>query len=180
MQSPLYFWYESAHALLSPARALTDATRLFYANPWNPVSRTPFGRTMAAACEMFERTTRRYGKPAFGFETTLVGGGRVRVTENVVWERPFCSLVHFERGLGASRPRQPKLLIVAPMSGHYATLLRGTVEPFLSTHEVYITDWSDARAVPLSQGRFDLDDYIDYVIEMLRLLGPDVHVMAVC
>ncbi len=97
----------------------------------------------------------------------------------MVWQRPFCNLIHFERAL--DRPRNDsKLLIVAPMSGHYATLLRGTVEAMLPKHEVYITDWIDARAVPLSEGRFDLDDYIDYLISMLHALGRETHVVAVC
>ena len=180
MQLPYYMWYEAAHAMLGPARALADSTRIFYNNPINPLSKTPVGRSLAAACELFERTTRRYGKPVFGLDTALVGGERVAVIERVVWERPFCNLIHFDRALGEMRERQPKLLIVAPMSGHYATLLRGTVETFLPTHEVFITDWVDARTVPMSEGDFDLDDYIDYVISMLHLLGPDVHVMAVC
>jgi poly(3-hydroxybutyrate) depolymerase len=180
MQLPYYMWYEAAHAFMSPARALADSTRLFYKNPMNPVSHSPMGRSIAAACELFERATRRYGKPIFGFESTVVAGQRVAVLERVVWERPFCKLLHFDRALGEMRARQPKLLIVAPMSGHYATLLRGTVEAFLPTHEVFITDWVDARLVPITEGRFDLDDYIDYVISMAHLLGPDVHVMAVC
>ena len=180
MQLPYYMWYEAAHAMMAPARALTGSAKLFYDNPLNPLSKTPLGRSMSASCELFERTTRRYGKPIFDLPTTLVGGERVAVLERVVWERPFCQLLHFDRALGEMRPRQPKLLIVAPMSGHYATLLRGTVEAFLPTHEVFITDWVDARVVPISEGGFDLDDYIDYVIGMLQLLGPDVHVMAVC
>jgi len=180
MQLPYYMWYEAAHAMMAPARALTGSAKAFYDNPMNPLSKTPLGRSMSASCELFERTTRRYGKPSFDLPTTLVGGERVAVLERVVWERPFCQLLHFDRALGEMRPRQPKLLIVAPMSGHYATLLRGTVEAFLPTHEVFITDWVDARVVPISEGGFDLDDYIDYVIGMLQLLGPDVHVMAVC
>lgn len=175
-----YYVYEAAHAVFGPARAVSDATQLFFKNPANPLTYTPYGRSMAAACEMFERTTRRYGKPAFGFDTTLVGGRRVGVRERIVWEKPFCRLIHFDRDLGAKRPKQPTMLIVAPMSGHYATLLRGTVEAFLPTHEVYITDWIDARMVPLAMGRFDLDDYIDYVMEMVRTLGPNVHVLGVC
>ena len=102
------------------------------------------------------------------------------VAEQVVWRKPFCSLLHFKRELPKGRPADPKLLIVSPLSGHYATLLRGTVEAMLPAHEVYITDWQDARMVPLSDGTFDLDDYIDYVIEMFRHLGPGTHVMAVC
>ena len=102
------------------------------------------------------------------------------VTEKVVWSRPFCNLIHFERDVPAGRRPDPKLLIVAPMSGHYATLLRGTVEAMLPHADVYITDWTDARMVPVGEGKFDLDDYIDYVIDMLHELGPDTHVMAVC
>ena len=119
--------------------------------------------------------------PAFGLDETTINGVKVAVEERVVWERPFCKLVYFDRKIQASRRKpQPKVLLVAPMSGHYATLLRGTVEAFLPGHEVYITDWTDARLVPLAEGRFDLDDYIDYVIGMLQMLGPDTHVMAIC
>ncbi len=175
-----YLFYETGHMMLAPARAASDATKLMFQNPVNPLSHTPYGRTVAAGCELFERTTRRYGKPAFGLDTTTVDGETVQVRERVVWERPFCRLVHFDRFRGGDARPQPKILLVAPMSGHYATLLRGTVETFLPTHEVYITDWADARMVPLVEGRFDLDDYVDYVIEMTRLLGPDVHLMAVC
>ena len=136
---------------------------------------------MAAAAELFERSTRRYAKPEWGIESVLVGGERAPIHIATAWERPFCRLLHFER-MFCHMPRrpQPKLLIVAPMSGHYATLLRGTVEAFLPNHDVYITDWVDARMVPLSEGRFDLDDYIDYVISMLHFLGGDTHVVAVC
>jgi len=180
MKLPLYMWYEATHAMLGPARALAGSTKLFYNNPANPLSHSPFGRGVAAACEMFERTTRRYGKPEFGYGSISVNGVQTEIVEDVLWSKPFCNLVNF-RKMSAGRPlNQPKILMVAPMSGHYATLLRGTVETFLPTHDVYITDWVDARTVPLSTGRFDLDDYIDYVIEMIRLLGPDLHLMAVC
>ena len=175
-----YQFYELNHAALQPARAYADAVRLFYANPLNPFAHTPWGRSVAAMAELFERTTRRYGKPRFGLETTVVDGEAVAVTERTVWSRPFCNLVRFERALAAERRPDPKLLIVAPMSGHYATLLRGTVEAMLPHADVHITDWADARMVPVAQGRFDLDDYIDYVVDMLHRLGPDTHVMAVC
>ncbi len=175
-----YYWYETAHLMLSPARAATDATRLLFSKPVNPLTHTPYGRTVAAACELFERTTRRYGKPAFGYQTKHVDGQRVPVIERIVWERPFCDVISFDRRSMTRTQPQPKVLMVAPMSGHYATLLRGTVEAFLPTHQVFITDWADARLVPLSEGRFDLDDYIDYLISMFRALGPDLHVMAVC
>ena len=175
-----YQLYEMNHAALLPARAYAEAVRMFYSNPLNPFSQTPWGRSVAATAELFERTTRRYGKPAFGLSTTVVDWKTVPVAEKVVWSRPFCNLIHFERAVPAGRRPDPKLLIVAPMSGHYATLLRGTVEAMLPYAEVHITDWVDARMVPVDQGRFDLDDYIDYVVEMLHALGPDTHVMAVC
>ena len=175
-----YQLYEFNHAALAPWRAIADATRLTFQNPFNPLSETAFGRSVAATAELFERTTRRYGKPEFGLHETVVDGRTVPVQERVVWSKPFCSLLHFEREVPKGRPEDPKLLIVAPLSGHYATLLRGTVEAMLPNHEVYITDWADARTVPLAAGRFDLDDYIDYVTDMFRLLGPGAHVMAVC
>ncbi len=179
--APAYWFYELGHASLNPARALADAGKLFFKNPANPWSHTEFGKTMAAGYELFERSTRRYGKPEWNISSTLIGAERIPVHISSVWERPFCRLLHFERMFDhAPRRPQPKLLIVAPMSGHYATLLRGTVEGFLPNHDVYITEWIDARVVPLSQGRFDLDDYIDYLISMLHFLGGDVHVIAVC
>lgn len=174
-----YYWYETAHWLLGPARAASDVTKSMLTNSGNFLGETPYGRTMTAACELFERTTRRYGKPAFGLSTTTIGGQEVKVTERIVWEKPFCDVISFERAQKSAKS-QPRLLIVAPMSGHYATLLRGTVETFLPTHQVMIADWADARMVPLAEGRFDLDDYIDYLIDMFRTLGPDLHVMAVC
>jgi poly(3-hydroxybutyrate) depolymerase len=179
--APLYWFYETSRAALGPSRVWADATRLLFKNPINPLSFTTFGKSVAAACELFERSTRRYSKPEWRIETTLVGGERVPVQISAVWERPFCRLLHFERVFEHAPKRpQPKLLIVAPMSGHFATLLRGTVEAFLPNHDVYITDWADARVVPMSEGDFDLDDYIDYVIDILHELGGDTHVIAVC
>jgi poly(3-hydroxybutyrate) depolymerase len=180
MQKSGYFFYEAMHAVLGPARAASDAIGLFYRNPINPLMHTAYGRSISAACELFERTTRRYGKPVFGLPTTVIGDETVTVSERIVWKNTFCNLLHFERTLPKGTPPQQRLLIVAPMSGHFATLLRGTVEAFLPSHDVYITDWVDARLVPLSAGGFDLNDYIDYVKDMIRHLGPDVHVLAVC
>ncbi|MGH6664637.1 MAG: polyhydroxyalkanoate depolymerase, partial [Pseudolabrys sp.] len=181
LSTPLYWLYEMGQAALDPSRALADATRLFFKNPANPLAHTTYGKSVAAVAELFERTTRRYGKPEWQITSTLVGGERVPINIKTVWQRPFCRLLHFERAfVHAPRRPQPKLLIVAPMSGHYATLLRGTVEAFLPNHDVYITDWRSARAVPVSEGRFDLDDYIDYVISMLHMIGGDAHVIAVC
>ena len=161
----LYVMRDAHCAMLSSARAWATATRLTCENPFSPFAYLPNSRALAASCEMFERVTRTYAKPAFGLS----------VPERVVWERPFCRVVTF-----GEPSDKPKLLIVAPMSGHYATLLRGTVAAFLDTHQVFITDWADAKQVPLSAGRFDLDDYVDYCIAMFAVLGPDLHVMAVC
>jgi poly(3-hydroxybutyrate) depolymerase len=181
LSTPLYWFYEMSHAALNPSRAWADATRLFFKNPVNPLSFTTLGKTIAASCELFERSTRRYSRPEWRISSTLVGGERVPVQLSTVWERPFCKLIHFERVFERPPHRpQPRLLIIAPMSGHFATLLRGTVEAFLPNHDIYLTDWTDARMVPLSEGRFDLDDYIDYVISILHALGGDVHVIAVC
>jgi poly(3-hydroxybutyrate) depolymerase len=175
-----YQLYEMAHAALAPARAVSDATHFVFRNPFNPLSNTAFGKNVAAGAELFERMTRRYGKPVFGLDSITVGGVEHDVLEEIVWSRPFCNLLHFVRPTLEDHEAQPKLLIVAPMSGHYATLLRGTVEAFLPTHRVYITDWNDARMAPMAAGRFDLDDYIDYLREILEHLGPGVHTLGVC
>lgn len=175
-----YQLYELNHAAVQPARVYADAVRMFYTNPLNPFAHTSWGRSVAATAELFERTTRRYSKPQFGLTRTVVDWKSVAVTEKTVWSRPFCNLLRFERTVPAGRRPDPKLLIVAPMSGHYATLLRGTVEAMLPHADVHITDWVDARMVPISEGSFDLDDYIDYIVDMLHALGPDTHVMAVC
>ena len=178
--------HEMAHLALAPARAFSDVARTWLEHPINPLSYTAAGRNLAATANVFERLTRRYDKPVFGLATTTVNGRTVPIVEEVVWERLFCKLLHFEKQFdsGGYEPRH-KLLIVAPMSGHHATLLRGTVEAFLPFYDVYITDWVDARKVPLSVGRFDLDDYIDYLISMCETLskehdGAIVHTLGVC
>jgi poly(3-hydroxybutyrate) depolymerase len=176
----LYHIHELQHAAFTPARLVAEAVQTIYSHPWVPVAYTHMGRAIAAGAELFERTTRRYGKPQFNLPRTTVAGQEVAVHERIVWRKPFCSLLHFERELDPTRAADPRVLVVAPRSGHYATLLRGTVETLLPEHDVYITDWHDARDVPLYEGRFDLDDYIDYVREMLHFLGPNTHVLAVC
>lgn len=175
-----YKFYEFSHAVLAPWRAVADATRLFYSNPLNPASHFSLGKHIAASAELFERATRRYGKPEFGITQTRVNGVAVPVHERTVWHRPFCDLLHFERSLPPSARQGPKILIVAPMSGHYSTLLRGTVQHFSEYADCYITDWVDARMVPVAEGTFDLDDYIDYLISILHFLGTNTHVVAVC
>jgi poly(3-hydroxybutyrate) depolymerase len=181
---PLYHAYEMAHAVIAPMRAAAQMSLQAFKNPMNPMSTTLGARTSAAACEMFVSATRRYGKRSFGLNETVVAGESVQVVEEVALRLPFCELLHFKRvGAQIEARRDPKVLIVAPMSGHFSTLLRGTVEAMLPEHDVYITDWIDARKVPLAVGRFDLDDYIDYVRDMCRALSADgerVSVLAVC
>jgi poly(3-hydroxybutyrate) depolymerase len=179
--SMLYHLYELNQAALSPARAAADAYRLLFRNPLNPASHTPLGRGAAAALELFERSTRRYGKPAWDIGYVEVNGRKVAVCERALIQKPFCNLIYFERDVPAHwRRRDPKLLVVAPMAGHFPTLLRGTVRDLLPDHEVYVTEWQDARFVPRAAGPFDLDDYIDYILEFLRFFQGNVHVMAVC
>jgi poly(3-hydroxybutyrate) depolymerase len=181
LSTPLYWFYEASHAALNPPRAVVEATRLIFKNPINPYSATTFGKSVAAACELFERSTRRYSRPEWNIESTTVGGEEVPVHIEIVWDRPFCRLLHFSRLFDeAPRPPQPRVLLVVPMSGHFATLLRGTVEAFLPHYDLYVSEWIDARMVPVTDGRFDLDDYVDYVISMLHFLGGDTHVIAVC
>lgn len=173
----LYHLYEMQHALLTPVRLQAELTRTLFRNPFNPLSYTQLGRTVGASAEMLERVTKRFGRPEFGLHETEIDGRTVEVTEKVIARKPFCSLLNFSRKI---KRNDPKVLLVAPMSGHFATLLRGTVEAMLPHHDMYVTDWEDARQVPGKAGRFSLDDYITYLREFISLLGPDVHVIAVC
>jgi poly(3-hydroxybutyrate) depolymerase len=173
----LYAAYEFQRQLATPVRLWANALEQVYSSPYNPLSDTWFGKSVAASAEIMARLTQNYGKPEFSLKTTEIGNETVAVNEEILLRKPFCQLLRFHRD---TMQRDPKVLVVAPMSGHYATLLRGTVEALLPDHDVHITDWVDAREVPLSQGNFDLDDYVDYVMEFCRYLGPDVHVIAVC
>ncbi|WP_321937677.1 polyhydroxyalkanoate depolymerase [Paraburkholderia sp. J8-2] len=177
---PAYWLYETAHAALSPARALAGAGQFLFQHPANPFAATFSGKLVAATCELVERATRHYGKPEWDITSTVIDGQTVPVGITPLWERPFCRLIHFERLLDDPVRPQPRLLIVAPMSGHFPTLIRGTIQAFLPSHDVFVTEWVDARLVPIIAGHFDLDDYIDYLIEMLHVLKGDVHLMAVC
>jgi poly(3-hydroxybutyrate) depolymerase len=173
----IYHLYDLQHALMTPARLSAELTSTLLRSPFNPLSYLQGGRTVAAGAEVFERMTRRFGKPTFGLPFTEIDGKPVEVTEETIVEKPFCNLIHFKR---KTKRKDPKVLIVAPMSGHFATLLRGTVEALLPHHDVYITDWIDARMVPQKEGKFDLDDYIYYVRQFCSLLGPKTHLVAVC
>jgi poly(3-hydroxybutyrate) depolymerase len=174
----LYQQYEMQRAALAPIRMFATNALDMLELPANPFRTTPLGRVAAAWLDSFEHTTRHFGKPRFGLGTTTIGNEQVAIHEEIVRSLPWCDLKRFRRL--ADRPRDPKLLIVAPLSGHFATLLRGTVEAFLPDHDVYVTDWRDAREVPCTVHDFDLDDYIDHVIGFLHLLGPETHVLAVC
>ncbi len=180
----LYHVYEFTHAAISPLRSAVQMNLQALRNPFNPFAHSIGARTTAAAFDMFLHATKRYGKPEFGISEVEVQGELVPVEEEVVLEKPFCRLLHFRRkSVLADARNDPPVLIVAPMSGHFATLLRGTVEAMLPEHEVYITDWTDARDVPLTEGRFDLADYTDYITEFCRVLakgGERPAVMAVC
>jgi poly(3-hydroxybutyrate) depolymerase len=175
----LYQAIEAHLASLTPARLTARWMHQVMSHPMLPHAYTTGFRAAAAWFELFDRATQRRTKPAFGLASTEISGRRIAVREQVLADKPFCRLLHFARDLDVRR-NDPRVLVVAPMSGHHATLLRGTVETLLPAHEVIITDWADARMVPLSAGNFDLADYIDYIIDFLRLLGPQTHVLAVC
>ena len=173
----LYDAYEMQRSLLAGASTLANIGAGWMQNPANPFAYSQMGPIVGSALDVFAHASAPRGKPAFELETTIVDGKTVPVQEEIVLRKPFGQLKRFRReGIGGA----PRLLIVAPMSGHYATLLRGTVERMLPGHDVYITDWRDAKLVPLSDGKFDLDDYIDYIIEFLEHVGPGAHMLAVC
>ncbi len=181
----LYHLHDWQRAVLAPWRMAAEATQAAFQNPFAPTSYTHVGRVIAAGAELFERTTRRFHKPGFELNTTKLRGKVVKVEEEIIETKPFCRLIHFKRTgpdteINELMAKDPRVLIVVPMSGHHSTLLRGTVEAMLPEHDVYVTDWIDAKMVPLSQGKFDLEDYITYVMDFTRLLGPDVHLLAVC
>lgn len=176
-----YLGYELAHAFITPMRFWSTATRLALDNPYSPFSMNPFAKSASAALEVFESVTKRYGKPVFGITETSINGLPVGITEQLALDKPFCKLMHFQRDeASAGRRNDPKVLLIAPMSGHYATLLHGTVKSMIPDHEVYVTDWKDCRNVPLTDGRFDLDDFVDYIVDFVQFLGPNTHIMAVC
>ncbi|MBV9521795.1 MAG: polyhydroxyalkanoate depolymerase, partial [Alphaproteobacteria bacterium] len=174
----LYQAYQAHSDVLTPIRLMAEAARGFLSQPWPMVGDHPLVRGAAAAFEMVSRTGIRHQRPEFGIAATTVEGRVVPVVEEAVISHPFCTLLHFAKpGCAAV---QPRTLVVAPLSGHFATLLRGTVETLLPDHDVYICDWINARNVPLFHGRFDLDDFIDTVLAFLHHLGPRTHLVAVC
>jgi len=174
----LYNAYELQRTMLSGAAAWASVGAEVLTNPVLPLGYFGLGPIMASALDVFAHAAMPRGKPAFGIEEVTVDGRTWAVTESIVLHRPFGNLLRFEHdGLPADAPN---LLIVAPMSGHFATLLRGTVARMTERARVYITDWADAKMVPLEVGTFDLDDYIDYVIGFIEHIGPGTHLLAVC
>ncbi len=179
----LYQLHEMQRSFLTPLMQWADASSKMFSNPVSPFAHTPFSQRIAAGYELMYRLGKDYEKPAFGIKTVPVNGNDVGIIEHTVVEKPFCKLVHFKKDLSDqafAALKQPTVLLVAPLSGHHATLLRDTVRALLAEHDVFITDWTDARMVPLSNGPFHLDDYIFYVQDFIRHLGPDLHVISVC
>jgi len=173
----IYQLHEFQKSVMAPTVLLADTVKFLFTSPFSPLAHTPVSRTIAANSEVFVRLMRRYPKPHWRIDDTMIGGERVAVTREVTVDNPFCQLVHFRKDIAVA---QPKLLIVAPLSGHFATLLRDTVRTALPDHDVWVTDWVDARMVPLSKGPFHFDDYVDYITEFIRHLSPDLNVMSVC
>jgi len=181
----LYTLYEAGFYAAAPLRAAALAARDFWSSPLNPTRDSEAARRIYAGADLFVNLTRRYGRPAWNIDEVRIDQTPVRVTQDIVWKSPWVKLTHFVRNpddmaKAGRRGPEPAVLLVAPLSGHYATLLRGTVQTFLQDHEVYVTDWENARNVPITEGRFDFHDYIDHVREMLRAIGPRPHVVAVC
>ena len=174
----LYSLFEAQHAALAPVRLMAELSRGWFGHPFSPFTLSPLAKEITASSDLFLRVTNRYEKPKWGLDTTTVNGREVPVEEEVTLHKPFCRLIHFKRAASSKDDR--KILVVAPLSGHHSTLLRDTVRTMLPDNDVYVTDWVDARMVPMSAGPFHLDDYVDYVREFIRLLSPDLNVVSVC
>jgi poly(3-hydroxybutyrate) depolymerase len=181
----LYQLYETQRALLSPFAEFASASSKLYSHPLSPFAHTPMADRVSAGLDLMHRLSKEYEKPEFGITSANVGGIDVAVQQQVALEKPFCRLLRFKRftddiGALAKMKDQPTVLVVAPLSGHHSTLLRDTVRALLRDHKVFITDWTDARMVPLEAGPFHLDDYVAYVQEFIRHIGTDVNVISVC
>ncbi|TAK94431.1 MAG: polyhydroxyalkanoate depolymerase [Aquabacterium sp.] len=181
----LYQIYETNRAWISPFSEFASAASKLYSNPLSPMAQIPSAHRVSAGFDLIHRLTKEYEKPEFGINYVNVHGTDVVIQEQVVEEKPFCKLIRFKRFTDDSKlldkmRDQPSVLVVAPLSGHHSTLLRDTVRTLLQDHKVYITDWIDARMVPLEEGPFHLDDYVNYVQDFIRKVGPGVHVISVC
>ena len=174
----LYQAYDLQYKATRPMFHFASMGQQIVEHPLNPFSYTPMAKPSAAVFEGISRTLRCYDKQGFDCDTANVNGKQVHVEEHVLVDTPFCQLRHFAKPL--VKLQQPKLLLMAPLSGHHATLLKGTVQSLLSNHDVYITDWKDAREIPVSEGSFGMDDYVTTVLGFMEALGPNTHIMAVC
>ncbi|HET9645040.1 MAG TPA: polyhydroxyalkanoate depolymerase, partial [Burkholderiaceae bacterium] len=181
----LYQLYETQRALMAPFAEFASASSKLYNHPLSPFTHTPMAQRISAGFDLLHRLAKEYEKPEFNITKALVGGREVAVQEQVAIEKPFCRLLRFKRFTDnaealSKMKGQPVVLVVAPLSGHHSTLLRDTVKSLLQDHKVFITDWTDARMVPIEAGPFHLDDYVQYVQEFIRYIGPRVHVISVC
>ncbi|HEU5295737.1 MAG TPA: polyhydroxyalkanoate depolymerase [Burkholderiaceae bacterium] len=181
----LYQLYESQRALMAPFAEFASASSKLYSHPLSPFTHVPMAQRLAAGFDLMHRLAKEYEKPRFDIRGTTVDGIEVAVQEQVALDKPFCRLLRFKRFTDHApvlerMKSQPTVLVVAPLSGHHATLLRDTVKMLLHDHKVFITDWTDARMVPFDQGPFHLDDYVHYVQEFIRTIGHHVNVISVC
>lgn len=181
----LYQLYETQRALMAPFSEFASASAKLYSHPLSPFTHTPMAQRVAAGLDLMHRLAKEYEKPEFGIKSVPVDGVDVAVQEQVAIQKPFCRLIRFKRFTDdpvalADMKTQPTVLLVAPLSGHHSTLLRETVRMLLQDHKVYITDWTDARMVPTEVGPFHLNDYVGYVQEFIRHIGPEVNVISVC
>jgi poly(3-hydroxybutyrate) depolymerase len=173
----IYNLYQANMDLLDPMRLMAKSTSQFMRKPWPGTEDSFTVKFIASALELLSDAGTTHSRPAFDIDSVAVGNRQVEIREISAFKTPFATLLHFAKD---SNVRQPKILVVAPMSGHFATLLRGTVRVLLQDHDVYITDWHNARDVPLKDGTFGFDDYTDHVIRFLEVMGPGSHVIAVC
>jgi poly(3-hydroxybutyrate) depolymerase len=181
----LYQLYETQRAMLAPFAEFASASSKLYNHPLSPFAQAPMSQRISAGFDLMHRLAKEYEKPAFEITSAMVDDVQVAVQEQVAIEKPFCRLLRFKRFTDdptalADMKQQPPVLVVAPLSGHHSTLLRDTVKSLLSHHKVFITDWTDARMVPVDKGPFHLDDYVHYIEEFIRHIGPEVNVISVC
>jgi poly(3-hydroxybutyrate) depolymerase len=181
----LYQLYETQRAMMAPFSEFASASAKLYSHPLSPFAHSPMAQRVSAGLDLMHRLAKEYEKPQFGITAATVGGVEVAVQEQMALKKPFCRLLRFKRFTDNPKAletmkTQPTVLVVAPLSGHHSTLLRDTVKSLLHDHKVFITDWTDARMVSLEDGAFHLDDYVAYVQEFIRHIGPNVHVISVC
>jgi len=179
----LYHLHEINRALITPLTQWAEFSSKLFSNSISPLAHTPFSQRIAAGYELMFRLGKSYEKPEFNIPNVIIDGNTVNIVEEVELHKSFCRLIHFKKALSPEeieRLDQPKVLLVAPLSGHHSTLLRDTARTLLADHDVYLTDWTDARMVPLEEGDFHLHDYIYYIQEFIRHLAPNLHVISVC